>query len=137
MSRFTPTCPEKSMAPIKVCGRESYRIRKQHGSDCPLLAYVVFNKMTWYYITYAIICTTIYLTLGWNSLKFHFIFAAFGLWFQCFANYITHYGLQRNKDKNGIYESINKYHSWNFVSSPIYFRLPRHSDHHTSSFRPY
>lgn len=117
--------------------REFQRIRKQHGDDCPVLAYILFNKMTWYYVFYIAICVTIYLLLGWNSLKFHFVFAAFGLWFQCFANYITHYGLIRNKDKNGIYESINKYHSWNFVSSPIYFRLPRHSDHHTSSFRPY
>jgi hypothetical protein len=28
-----------------------------------------------------------------------------------------------NKDKNGIYESINKMHSWNSISSPILFRI--------------
>jgi alkane 1-monooxygenase len=61
--------------------REFQRIRKQHGDDCPTLAFIVFNKMTWYYIVYAIICTTIYLVLGWNSLRFHLIFATFGLWF--------------------------------------------------------
>ena len=93
--------------------------------------------MTWYFVIHVTICACIYWLLGWNSLKFHFLHAAYGLWYQCFANYITHYGLLRNKDKNGIYESINKYHSWNFVSSPILFRLPRHSDHHISSFRPY
>lgn len=60
-----------------------------------------------------------------------------GLLYECFANYITHYGLLRNKDKNGIYDSISKLHSWNFVSSPMFFRLGRHSDHHISSFRPY
>ena len=27
------------------------------------------------------------------------------------------------KDKNGIYESINKMHSWNSISSPILFRM--------------
>ena len=117
--------------------REFHRIRKQHGRDCPLLAFILFNRMTWYYLFYILVAVSIYLLLGWNALKFHLQFAFFGLWFQSFANYITHYGLQRNQDKNGIYESINKYHSWNFVSSPIYFRLPRHSDHHASSFRPY
>jgi len=117
--------------------REFARIRKQHGSDCPTIAYILFNKMTWYYLIYICTWVSIYLLLGWNSLKFHFVYSLYGLWYQCFANYMTHYGLLRNKDKNGIYESINKYHSWNFVSSPIYYRLPRHSDHHTSSFRPY
>ena len=117
--------------------REVKRIRKLHGHDCPTMALILLNKMTWYFLIHVAICVSVYCLLGWNSLKFQFLHAAFGLWYQCFANYITHYGLLRNKDKNGIYESINKYHSWNFVSSPIYFRLPRHSDHHISSFRPY
>ena len=52
-------------------------------------------------------------------------------------SYMEHYGLQRKKDKNGIYESINKMHSWNARSSPIMFRLQRHSDHHAHAFRPY
>ena len=53
------------------------------------------------------------------------------------VNYIEHYGLLRQKDENGIYESINKMHSWNSLSSPILFRIQRHSDHHAHSFRPY
>ena len=40
-------------------------------------------------------------------------------------------------DKNGIYESINKYHSWNFFQNVFLFRISRHSDHHAASFRPY
>jgi alkane 1-monooxygenase len=110
--------------------REYLRIKKQHGDDCPKVAYIIFNKMTWYCLVYICMWTAIYLLLGWNALKFHFIFSAWGLWWESFANYITHYGLIRKQDKNGIYESINRYHSWNFVSSPVYYRLPRHSDHH-------
>jgi hypothetical protein len=60
-----------------------------------------------------------------------------GIWFLELINYIEHYGLIREKDKNGIYESINKMHSWNSISSPILFRIQRHSDHHAHSFRPY
>jgi len=93
--------------------------------------------MTWYFVLHVSICVTVYLTLGLASLKTHFVYGIIGLLYQCFANYITHYGLLRSKDKNKIYESISKYHSWNFVSSPILFRLPRHSDHHICSFRPY
>ena len=28
-------------------------------------------------------------------------------------------------------------HSWNSISSPILFRIQRHSDHHAHTFRPY
>lgn len=117
--------------------RECRRIKKQHGQDCPILGLVIFNKMTWYFLLHAFTCATVYMILGWASLKAHLIHGFLGLVYICFANYITHYGLLRRKDKNGIYESISKYHSWNFVSSAIFFRLPRHSDHHICSFRPY
>ena len=52
-------------------------------------------------------------------------------------NYIEHYGLLRAKDSSGVYESINRYHSWNSISSPMLFRIQRHSDHHAHAFRPY
>jgi alkane 1-monooxygenase len=116
---------------------EIKRIRKQHGSDCPWIAYIVFNKMIYFALLQFLQCFIIYKLLGWNSLKYHFVHAAGGLFFLIFANYITHYGLERRKDKNGFYESINKYHSWNFVSSNIFWGIPRHSDHHNASFRPY
>lgn len=116
---------------------ECRKIKQKHGSDCPWLALVIFNKMTFYFILHFLICLAVYLALGWASLKTHFIFGGVGLTYLIFANYITHYGLERRKDKNNLYESISKYHSWNFTSSPILFRLSRHSDHHICSFRPY
>lgn len=116
---------------------EIQRIKRHHGRDCPWYYFLVFNKMTWYFIMHVSICVIIYLLLGWNSLKHHFQYWFVGINYVCFANYITHYGLTRNKDKNGLYESINKYHSWNFASSPLFFRMMRHSDHHMASFRPY
>jgi len=53
------------------------------------------------------------------------------------VNYIEHYGLNRKKDKDGIYETITYMHSWNALSSFVAFRLQRHSDHHAHKFRPY
>jgi len=53
------------------------------------------------------------------------------------VNYLEHYGLRRRADKNGIMESIGYQHSWSGVSSPISFRIQRHSDHHAHKFRPY
>lgn len=96
--------------------RECRKIKAKHGSDCSLLALVIFNKMFWYFLLHLTICVFVFLLLGVASLKAHFIHGFIGLLYQCFANYITHYGLLRQKDKNKIYESISKYHSWNFVS---------------------
>lgn len=74
---------------------EIKRIKKQHGNDCPWIAFVVFNKMVYYFIYHVLQCLIIYKLLGANSLKYHFIHAAAGLFFLIFANYITHYGLAR------------------------------------------
>ena len=52
-------------------------------------------------------------------------------------NYIEHYGILRKKDNNGVYESIGKMHSWNYLSGAVMIRIQRHSDHHAHSFRPY
>lgn len=117
--------------------REVRRIQNKHGKDCPLLFLIIFNKMTLYFIIHVIMCLTIYLLLGWSSLRHQFIHAFVGLAFETFANYITHYGLIREKDKNGHWDPISKLNSWNFQTSMMFFRLGRHSDHHIAVFRPY
>lgn len=122
---------------VSMWNREVRKIKQQHGHDCSILAIILFNKMTWYFVLHMSICAAVFCVFGKNSLKIHVVHGLVGLTYQCFANYITHYGLLRRKDKNKIYESISKYHSWNFTSSPILWRLPRHSDHHICSFRPY
>jgi alkane 1-monooxygenase len=52
-------------------------------------------------------------------------------------NYVEHYGLLRKKDSRGTYEPITEMHSWNSSSSPLLFRIQRHSDHHMHCYRPY
>ena len=53
------------------------------------------------------------------------------------GNYGEHYGLQRKRGEDGLHESIAAKHSWNAVSSPMFFRIQRHSDHHGHVYRPY
>lgn len=117
--------------------REVKRIKKEFGDDVPLSLMLFNNKMVTYFIIHASICGSILFFLGWSSLKYQFMYTLFGMFFLELINYIEHYGLLRQKDENGIYESINKMHSWNSLSSPILFRIQRHSDHHAHSFRPY
>lgn len=67
-------------------------------------------------------------------------YAGLVIFFQETINYIEHYGLERNKDENGVYESVNIMHSWNSsrrYSNYILFKLQRHSDHHANAYKPY
>lgn len=108
-----------------------------YGKDVSVMRTFIHNKMTLYFLIHLAMVVVIYEFLGASSLKFQFAYTFWGIFFLDLANYFEHYGLERKKDKNGIYESISKYDSWNHVSTTLYFRLQRHSDHHTSSFRPY
>lgn len=56
------------------------------------------------------------------------------------VNYIEHYGLNRRKLENGMYEPVKQYHSWNSnheLGRIFLFELTRHSDHHFKSTRKY
>lgn len=56
------------------------------------------------------------------------------------VNYIEHYGLQRQKNERGRYETVTPAHSWNAdypVSRMLLFELSRHSDHHAHPRRNY
>jgi len=122
---------------INVWQRECRRIRKEMGEDTPFVLILFNNKMSMYFIIHMTILATIYFFLGIESLKYQACYTFWGVFFLELINYIEHYGLERKKDENGIYESISKMHSWNSLSSPVLFRLQRHSDHHSHAFRPY
>jgi alkane 1-monooxygenase len=70
-----------------------------------------------------------------------FIIAAFvGALLLETVNYIEHYGLERRKKENGIYERTMPEHSWNsnhVIGRIVLFELSRHSDHHYIASRKY
>jgi alkane 1-monooxygenase len=74
---------------------------------------------------------------GWSAVCFQIGYSFVGIFFIELINYTEHYGLLRSKDKRGIYEPVNHMHSWNAASSPLLFRIQRHSDHHVHSSKPY
>ena len=51
-------------------------------------------------------CLSIYYIFGMRSLLFFFAYSIAAMFWVEWINYCEHYGLQRTKDKNGIYESI-------------------------------
>ena len=56
------------------------------------------------------------------------------------TNYIEHYGLLRQQDANGRFETCKPQHSWNsnhVFSNWATFHLQRHSDHHAHPLRRY
>ena len=118
-------------------GYESTRIAKKYGKDANLFTRILYNKAFWYEICHLSIVVAVYLIFGWESFKFNLCFIAIGLYLFEMVNYIEHYGILRKKDSNGVHESINKMHSWNYLSGAVIVRLQRHSDHHAHSFRPY
>jgi len=120
-----------------VWNYESIKINKRYGPDAPWWLHIALNKMTSYFVIHASILTCIAHIFGYQSLKYHLCYVAISIVFSEMVNYIEHYGLLRRTDENGIYESITKMHSWNYLSGAVLIRLQRHSDHHAHSFRPY
>ncbi len=65
----------------------------------------------------------IYCVFGMKALLFQFAMSTVAIFMGEWINYVEHYGLARNKDKNGVYESITYQHSWNTFSTAVLFRI--------------
>lgn len=80
------------------------------------------------------------LLFGWMALPFLLITAFLGWTQLTMANFIEHYGLLRQKLKDGRYERCQPHHSWNSnfkASNLLTLHLQRHSDHHAHPTRAY
>ena len=108
---------------VNVWGYEASRILTVHGKDASLLKRIFYNKMFWYQVLHISILITVYQVFGWNAFKWNLLYIALGLYLFETVNYIEHYGILRKKDEDGIYEAVNKMHSWNYLSGAIIIRL--------------
>jgi len=98
------------------------------------------NKMIQYTIAHILLLSSIFYFFGSLVLWYFIIAAIMGIVQLESVNYIEHYGLYRNKNKNGVYERVQRHHSWNsnhYLGRLILFELSRHSDHHYKANRPY
>ena len=78
--------------------------------------------------------------LGWKVLPFLILNIFFDWWQFTSANYMEHYGLLREKNAKGRYESCKLHQSWSansLCSNLTLFQLERHSDHHANPTRRY
>ncbi|WP_136657339.1 alkane 1-monooxygenase [Nitratireductor sp. XY-223] len=102
--------------------------------------WIVRNDILQGYAIALLVAIALLLALGWIVLPF-LVIHHFAGWLQLtFANYVEHYGLKRQKRKDGRYEPCAPRHSWNtnhIVSNLMLFHLQRHSDHHANPLRPY
>ena len=84
---------------------------------------ILENRMIHYLLIHIGICISIYKIFGFSSLKYQGFYTITGIFWLEMVNYLEHYGLRREKDENGVYESIDYTHSWSAVSSPMSFRI--------------
>jgi alkane 1-monooxygenase len=77
---------------------------------------------------------------GGRVLPFLLLQAVLGFSLLEVVNYLEHYGLLRQRQKDGRYERCLQAHSWNsnnIVSNVFLYHLQRHSDHHAHPTRRY
>jgi alkane 1-monooxygenase len=75
--------------------------------------YSLENRMISFNIGHVVYLFLIYYFFGLSILYVHIGYSLFITLMAESTNYIEHYGLNRKKDEQGIYESINIRHSWN------------------------
>ncbi|MGW8248079.1 MAG: alkane 1-monooxygenase [Acidiferrobacterales bacterium] len=84
--------------------------------------------------------TTLIVLFGAIMIPYLAIASLFAWWLLSSASYVEHYGLLRQKDSDGNYESCKVGHAWNsnyLVSNLITLQVQRHSDHHLRPSVPY
>ena len=106
-----------------VWGYERAKIEALYGKNASLFTRIFYNKMFWYQVLHVSILVSIYHVFGWNAFKWNLVYIGMSLYLFEIVNYIEHYGILRKKDENGIYETVNKMHSWNYLSGSIIIRL--------------
>lgn len=88
----------------------------------------------------AVVFTTLTLAFGVAVLPWLIGQALIGIALLETINYLEHYGLRRQRRRNGSYEQVRPSHSWNsnsVISNVFLFHLQRHSDHHANPQRRY
>lgn len=98
------------------------------------------NEMLVYQVIQGAALLGIGLAFGWVTMLLFMAAATAGFLLLETVNYIEHYGLQRQKQADGVYERVRPDHSWNSdhpLGRLLLFELSRHSDHHYRAGRKY
>jgi alkane 1-monooxygenase len=103
-------------------------------------AYGFGNRMLQWLSLEAGFTVAIFVIFGRRALGAFIVQAVIAVVVLEMTNYIRHYGLLRKKLPNGEYEPVTPKHSWNApqaLQNMLLLNLPKHSDHHANSYKPY
>ncbi|MEP6505916.1 MAG: alkane 1-monooxygenase, partial [Betaproteobacteria bacterium] len=120
--------------------RRAWRLEKERLAAQHRSAWSVHNTMLQSYAISVVLQAGLVVAFGWIMLPFLAVHNAVAWWQLTSANYVEHYGLLRERDAGGRYESPKPHHSWNtnhLVTNLAMFHLQRHSDHHAYPSRRY
>ena len=98
------------------------------------------NTMLQSYAITALLQLGLIAAFGWVMLPFLLVHNLVAWWQLTSANYVEHYGLLRERLKDGRFEAPQPHHSWNtnhLITNLATFHLQRHSDHHAYPSRRY
>ena len=120
--------------------RRAWQLEAQRLAQQRRPAWSVHNTMLQSYAVTAVLQLGLVFAFGWIMLPFLAVHNVVAWWQLTSANYVEHYGLLRQCNANGEYETPQPHHSWNtnhLVTNLALFHLQRHSDHHAYPSRRY
>lgn len=120
--------------------RSAWHLEQRRLKSKNYSAYGIHNQFWWIILAPMAYAAVAYLIAGAAGVAFFLVQSMVAILVLEMVNYIEHYGLERKKLANGLYERVTPYHSWNanhWLSNMLLFHLQRHSDHHTYGGRPY
>eukprot|EP00347_Sterkiella_histriomuscorum_P019818 403340184 len=120
---------------VEVWDIEKVRLERQGQSKFSLE-----NKLFQYKLMEVAYLIFVWKVLGFAALKYQILYAILIVIIYEGVQYISHYGLLRNKDENGNWETVTVKHAWNapqLFSGYILFQVQRHSDHHANVYKPF
>lgn len=88
----------------------------------------------------AVMLVGVYMLFGAAGLGMHMARAAIATGYLAIAEYMMHYGLERQKVSSNKYEPVQVRHSWNSgfaLENGQAFNVWRHSEHHMVAAKPY
>lgn len=112
--------------------------RLQRGGKDIMGIYILDNEVILSWILSSTLFSTLLWVFGMRTLPFLIGQAIYSFSLLETINYLEHYGLLRQKDKDGNFERCLPEHSWNsnhMVTNLFLYHLQRHSDHHAHAHR--
>ena len=114
---------------------EAARLKKMDRNSLSLS-----NQMIVFQFVQVCYLLVVYRIWGGQGLLFAIGAAIVGIILLETINYVEHYGLRRLKRKEGHFEKVQPWHSWNSdhqLGRIFLYELTRHSDHHYKASRKY